>query len=250
MKNSGDKDQEDLDICGRCAQQSSIRYLPLTGSAWYAVGELWFAVPNQTGAGEYQKLTWYAGGIHNRQAWSVRRKPKIRSIEFLWDLEEPLSKVRSKNKVTIKAAAPRDKERLRKIVVEAYLPEWSWWVRQVGGKERARADLMSYVSEFLRDRKKRIFVAEEGEKIIGFCGAAKYNRGTGTIGYGVAVLPRFRRRGIGSILLRTALDWLKKSGVRLVMLEEATFGFEKKDSPAVLLYKNLGGMIIKDQPLG
>ena len=59
-----------------------------------------------------------------RQGWSVKTKPKIRSIEFLWDLEEPLPKVRSKNKVTIKAAAPRDRERLRKIVVEAYLPEW------------------------------------------------------------------------------------------------------------------------------
>ncbi len=183
-----------------------------------------------------------------RQAWSVKTKPKIRSIEFLWDIEEPLTKVRSKNKVTIKTAASKDREGLRKIVVEAYLPDWSWWVRQVGGKERARADLMSYVDEFLRDRKKRIFVAGEGEKIVGFCGAAKYNKGTGTIGYGVAVLPRFRRKGIGSMLLRTALDWLKKSGVGLVTLEEATFGFENKDSPAILLYKNLGGIIIKDQP--
>ncbi len=187
---------------------------------------------------------------YNRQARSVKTKPKIRSIEFLWDLEEPLTKVRWKNKVLIRAAVPSDRERLRKIIVEAYLPEWSWWVRQVGGKKKARADLISYLDEFLRDRKKRIFVAEESEKIAGFCGAAKYNRGTGTIGYGVAVLPRFRRRGIGSILLRTALDWLKKSGVGLVTLEQATFGFENKDSPAILLYKNLGGIIIKDQPLG
>src|SRR2546428_14176313 len=177
----------------------------------------------------------------------MKTKPKIRSIEFLWDLEEPITKPRSKDKVTIKAAVPKDRERLRKIVVEAYLPEWSWWVRQVGGRERARADLMSYVSEFLRDRKKRIFVAEEGEKIVGFCGAAKYDRGTGTIGYGVAVLPRFRRRGIGSMLLRTALDWLKKSGVRFVTLEEETLGFANKDIPAVFLYKSLGGKIISDQ---
>lgn len=184
-----------------------------------------------------------------RQALSVKTKPKIRSIEFLWDLEEPLPKVRSRDKVTIKAATPGDKERLGKIVVEAYLPEWAWWVRQVGGKKKARADLMSYVGEFLRDRKKRIFVAEEGEEIVGLCGAAKYNRGTGTIGYGVAVLPRFRKRGIGSILLVTALDWLKRSGVKLVTLEEATFGLENRDSPAIRLYKNLGGEIIKDQPL-
>jgi len=179
----------------------------------------------------------------------MKIKPKIRSIEFLWDLEEPLPKVRSKGEATVKAAVSRDMERLRKIVVEAYLPDWSWWVRQVGGMEKARADLMSYVGEFLQGRKKRIFVAEEGDKIIGFCGAAKYNGGTGTIRYGVAVMPRFRGRGIGSMLLRTALDWLRKSGVRLVTLEEATFGFENKDSHAILLYKNLGGTIIRDQTL-
>ena len=107
---------------------------------------------------------------------------------------------------------------------------------------------MSYVRQFLREREKRIFVAEEGEKIVGFCGAAKYNRGTGTIGYGVAVLPQFRGRGAGSMLLWTALHWLKKSGVRLATLEEGTFGFENKDGTAVLLYKNLGGVIIRDQP--
>jgi ribosomal protein S18 acetylase RimI-like enzyme len=185
---------------------------------------------------------------HNRQALALKNKPNIRSIGFLWDLREPLPKVRSKDKVTIKVARPKDRERLRRIVLEAYLPEWSWWVREMGGKERARADLMSYVGGFLRDRKKRIFVAEDGEKIIGFCGAAKYDRGTGTIGYGVAVLPGFRKRGIGSLLLLAALDWLKKSGVRFVTLEEETFGFPNQDTPAMILYKSLGGMIISDQP--
>jgi ribosomal protein S18 acetylase RimI-like enzyme len=177
----------------------------------------------------------------------LKNKPKIRNIGFLWDLTEPLPKIRSKDKVMIKTATLKDSVRLRKIVVEAYLPDWSWWVRRIGGKERARADLMSYVSEFLRDRKKRIFVAEDREKIIGLCGAAKYDRGTGTIGYGVAVLPSFRKRGIGSMLLLAALDWLRKSGVRLVTLEEETFTFANKDSPAIFLYKGLGGKIISDQ---
>lgn len=95
--------------------------------------------------------------------------------------------------------------------------------------------LMSYVNEFLRDRKERIFDAEEDERIIGFCGAAKYDRSTGTIGYGAAVLPGFRKRGIGSMLLLTAFHWLKKSGMRLVTLEEETFGFENKNSPVIIL---------------
>jgi len=177
----------------------------------------------------------------------LKNKLKVRNIGFLWDLGEPLPKFGSKNKVAIRAAMPKDRGRLRKIVLEAYLPDWSWWVRKTGGKERARADLMSYVNEFLGDRERRIFVAEEDGKIIGFSGAAKYDRGTGTIGYGVAVLPGFRKRGIGSMLLLAALDWLKKSGVRFVTLEEETFGFANKDSPAIILYKSLGGKIISDQ---
>jgi ribosomal protein S18 acetylase RimI-like enzyme len=177
----------------------------------------------------------------------LKNRLKLRNIGFLWDLEEPLPKSRSKNKAAIRAATRKDSERLRKIVVEAYLPEWSWWVKQIGGKERARADLMSYLSEFLRDGKKRIFVAEDGEKIVGFCGAAKYDRGTGTIGYGVAVLPGFRKRGIGSMLLLAALDWLRKSRVRFVTLEEETFSFANKDSPAIFLYKSLGGKIVSDR---
>ena len=179
----------------------------------------------------------------------MKNKQKVRSIGFLWDLRDLLPKARSKDKVTIKTATPKDGGRLRKIVVEAYLPEWSWWVRKIGGKERARADLMSYVGESLRDRKKRIFVAEEGEQIIGFCGAAKYGRGTGTIGYGVAVLPSFRKRGIGSALLLASLNWLKKAGVRFVTLEEETFGFTNQDTPAMILYNSLGGKIISDQPV-
>src|SRR5713101_1313499 len=185
----------------------------------------------------------------SRQKLSIKNRLKVRNIGFLWDLRELLPKSRSKNKAAIKAVMAKDRERLRKIVVEAYLPESSWWVRQVGGKERARDDLMSYVSELLRDREKRIFVAEKGGKIIGFSGAAKYNRGTGTIGYGVAVLPGFRKRGIGSMLLLAALDWLKKSGVRFVTLEEETFGFANQDTSAMVLYKSLGGKIISDQPV-
>src|SRR6267143_278618 len=184
---------------------------------------------------------------HSRLALSSKNKLKVRNVGFLWDLGDPLPKSRSKSKITIRVGTPEDRRRLRKIVVEAYLPEWSWWVRKIGGKERARADLMSYVNEFLRDDKKRIFVAEDSATIIGFCGAAKYDRGTGTIGYGVAVLPGFRKRGIGSMLLLAALGWLKKSGVRFVTLEEETFSFVKQDSPAVFLYKSLGGRIISDQ---
>jgi hypothetical protein len=50
------------------------------------------------------------------------------------------------------------------------------------------------------------------------------------------------------MLLLAALDWLKKSRVRFVTLEEETFGFPNQDTPAIILYKSFGGKIISDQP--
>jgi hypothetical protein len=50
------------------------------------------------------------------------------------------------------------------------------------------------------------------------------------------------------MLLLTALDWLKKSGVRFVTLEEETFGFANQDTAAVIFYKSFGGKIVSDQP--
>jgi len=50
------------------------------------------------------------------------------------------------------------------------------------------------------------------------------------------------------MLLLAAFEWLKKASVRFVTLEEETSGFENKDTPAIFLYKSLGGKIISDQP--
>ncbi len=172
---------------------------------------------------------------------------QLRHIEFLWDLNKPLPHIKPRTDVVVRPAKLRDEKSLQKMIVEAYLPEWSWWIKQVGGKERARADLMSYVRDFLRRPKKHIFVAEVESTIVGLCGAAKYSNRTGTIGYGVAVSPRHRGGGIGSMLLFSALDWLKRSGVRFATLEEETFSLKNKDMPLVSLYEKFGGRIIRDK---
>lgn len=169
--------------------------------------------------------------------------------EFLWDLEEPLPDTKFRADVVVRPARLRDEKSIEEMVVEAYLPEWSWWVKQVGGKKRARTDLMFYVRDYLRHPKKRIFVSEIEKTIVGLCGAARYSNRTGTIGYGAVVLPGYRRIGIGSMLLYSALDWLKRSGVRFATLEEETFTYKKKDAPAIFLYKKFGGKIIQARPM-
>jgi GNAT superfamily N-acetyltransferase len=170
-----------------------------------------------------------------------------RRIEFLWDLKDSLPHTKFRDDVIVRLAKRKDEKSLGEMIVEAYLPEWSWWVRQVGGKERARADLMTYVRDFVRHPGKHVFVSEVENAIAGLCGAAKYGSRTGTIGYGVAVSPRHRGGGIGSMLLFSALDWLKRSKVRFATLEEETFSYKNKDAPAVSLYRKFGGLIIRDE---
>ncbi len=52
------------------------------------------------------------------------------------------------------------------------------------------------------------------------------------------------------MLLYSALDWLKRSGVRFATLEEETFTYKKKDAPAIFLYKKFGGRIIQARLMG
>lgn len=62
-----------------------------------------------------------------------------------------------------------------------------------------------------------IFIAEEGEVILGACQAG-YDGHRGWL-YGVAVAPQQRRRGIGSRLVETALDALRQRGCGKVNLQ-------------------------------
>jgi GNAT superfamily N-acetyltransferase len=170
----------------------------------------------------------------------------IRRVELLWDLDKPQPRPSLSDEVIVRRARKHDRNRIGKMIVQAYMPEWSWWVKQVGGKEKARIDLMRYVTDFLRHPRKRLLVAEVGNRIVGLCGAARYRNRTGTIGYGVAVLPEYRGRGIGSMLLSSAFNQLKKSGIRFVTLEDETFSFRNRDIAAMHVYKKFKGKVIRD----
>ncbi|MBO4273004.1 GNAT family N-acetyltransferase [Microbispora triticiradicis] len=61
-----------------------------------------------------------------------------------------------------------------------------------------------------------IFVATDGETVIGTASAVAFGL-SGWIG-GVAVLPRWRRGGVGTALTRVAVDWLAAHDVRTTFL--------------------------------
>jgi ribosomal protein S18 acetylase RimI-like enzyme len=51
----------------------------------------------------------------------------------------------------------------------------------------------------------------------------------------LAVLPAYRRRGVGTQLLRAALDWARQRKLRAALLDTST-----KDYPAICFYQKQG----------
>jgi len=80
-----------------------------------------------------------------------------------------------------------------------------------------------------------LFVADDGGRICGFVevGVSEWNQAA--MINNLAVAPSFRRQGIGSRLLRTALDWGRQKKLRVVLLDTPT-----KAHPAICLYQKHG----------
>lgn len=74
------------------------------------------------------------------------------------------------------------------------------------------------------------FLASVGGEAAGMATTARYRR-TGWVGE-LIVSPEFRRRGVGTSLMKRALECLERSGIRTIRLEA--------DPPGIPLYRRLG----------
>lgn len=69
------------------------------------------------------------------------------------------------------------------------------------------------------------FAAKRNEKVIGACIAKPINTGTAEI-FNIAIYPQFQQQGVGSGLLRFALNELKTKNMQRVELSTGTFGYQ------------------------
>ncbi len=79
-----------------------------------------------------------------------------------------------------------------------------------------------------------LFVAEE-EGILGFIDTAAWDWNQAAYINNFAIAPAYRRRGIGTALMRAALDWARAQKLRVAMLDTST-----KDHPAICFYQKHG----------
>ena len=80
-----------------------------------------------------------------------------------------------------------------------------------------------------------LLVAEEREKICGFVDATVSEWNLAVLINNLAVAAAYRRQGIGSRLLRAALDWGRQKKLRAALLDTPT-----KAHPAICLYQKHG----------
>ena len=80
-----------------------------------------------------------------------------------------------------------------------------------------------------------LLVAEEMGKICGFVDVRIQAWNQSAWINNLVVAPAYRRKGIGTLLLRAAMDWGRSQNLRVVMLDTST-----KDYPAICLYQKNG----------
>ena len=82
-----------------------------------------------------------------------------------------------------------------------------------------------------------VWVAEEEDRVIGFSAAElKHAEGMGEI-LMVAVDPDRQDRGVGAQLTNRATDWIRESGLQVVMVST---GGDPGHAPARRVYEKLG----------
>lgn len=99
--------------------------------------------------------------------------------------------------------------------------------------------LQNRVEEMMKRGNYQIFVACEGDKVVGFIGCVTYlafeleNEGMKIIA--LAVSKDYRRKGIGTKLLKTAEQWAKENNIEVILLNS---GLPREDAHA--FYENQG----------
>jgi len=84
-------------------------------------------------------------------------------------------------------------------------------------------------------RGENLWVYDEDGGIVGFISAVAEEWNQSASIHNLAVAPAYRRKGIGSLLMRTVLDWARQKKLRVVLLDTST-----KNYPAICFYQKHG----------
>jgi GNAT superfamily N-acetyltransferase len=162
-------------------------------------------------------------------------KPLRRDFKITWDLRDAANS--PSKRVEIKELSEKNAREVEERFVESLRPYWGWRTEEQGGEEA--------VAHNFRDGLKkgeRWFSAHVGEELIGFTGLIPDYYKAGDARFrGTFVLPEFRGKGYGHILMNEISDWAKRQGQNKMTVY--TFSYLDSLAPGALLYIKTGGKI-------
>lgn len=164
-------------------------------------------------------------------------KPVRRMLRFGWDTtviprEEPSHPI-----ATIVEISPAVVHEASQVYLDGLRPYWDWWVEEEGGDEAVVKD----VADSMKSGNEVWLGAKVENKIVGVTGVLPNAERDEAWFWGVAVLPSFRMKGVGTALMNAALSKTRELGCKRLYL--TTIGYLDSLTPAAILYLKSGGKI-------
>ncbi len=140
-------------------------------------------------------------------------------------------------RLVIRTAVPDDAEVLlentRMILVEGL-----FYIREADEFEISVEEEREWIQQRLDNPAQIIIVAEVGGSIVGMLNLKNRDRRklahVGSVG--IMILPEFRKKGVGTALLKSAICWAKENPV----IEKITLGVFATNETAISLYEKMG----------
>jgi len=161
--------------------------------------------------------------------------PVRRILRIAWDLTKPPEEKPRSCLAVVNEICEEYIDEASKVFVEGLLPYWDWYIEEGGGRGSVKKRVAEGMKEY------RHLAAKVDGKIAGVVGVFPHPESDEAAFSGVIVLPEFRKRGIGSVLMNAALDRARQLGCR--RLHVHTLAYLDSLAPGAVLYLKSGGRI-------
>lgn len=161
-------------------------------------------------------------------------EPVRRILRISWDPIKVPEK-QTERGIAVHEIADEDIVAAARVFVNGAKPYWDWWIEEEGGSETLQRRAADWI------RQSEGLVARVNRKIVGYTAVVPHHERGEAAFHGVLVLPEFRMRGIGSTLMRAALNKASQLGCKRLVVH--TVAYLDALAPGAILYLKSGGRI-------
>jgi GNAT superfamily N-acetyltransferase len=162
-------------------------------------------------------------------------KPIRRDFRITWDLEEITEP--PNEQIEIREVTEKTVPEIAGVYVESLRPYWDWRTEEQGGEEAVAHSFKDGLK-----RGERWLSGHVGKELVGFTGLIPDYYKAGYARFrGAYVLPEYRGKGFGRIMMNEVSSWAKRQGQHKMTVY--TFSYLDSLAPGALLYIKSGGKI-------